>query len=98
MRQCTTRQQGTDKTNTTKSATVTVGAVSAMFSVTTRVDVAPNTFSFTAKTDAALSTEFISGTITLSGFDAAVPISITNGSYSIDGGAFTSAAGTISPL
>jgi hypothetical protein len=46
-------------------------------------DVAPNSI----QTSAA---------ITLAGVDAAVPISVTGGEYSINGGAFTAAAGTVS--
>jgi len=61
------------------------------------VDTTPAVFNFAPSVDVALSTTITSPAITLSGFDVAVPISITNGEYSINGGAFTSAAGTISP-
>jgi hypothetical protein len=84
-------------TNTPVDAVLSVGGIRATFRVTTAPDVTPGNFSFTPATNAALSTAVTSGAITLSGFDVAVPVSITNGEYSINGGAFTSAAGTISP-
>jgi hypothetical protein len=84
-------------TNTPVDAVVSVGGVRATFRVTTAPDVVPAEFNFSATTDAALGTAITSSPVTLSGFDVAVPISITNGEYSINGGAFTSAAGTISP-
>jgi hypothetical protein len=56
----------------------------------------PNPFSFTDQTNAALNTTITSNTITVSGIDAAVPISITGGTYSINGGSYTSASGTVS--
>lgn len=84
-------------TNTPVEAILTVGGVRATFRVTTAPDLTPAAYNFAPTTDAALSTAITSAAITLSGFDLAVPISITNGEYSINGGAFTSAAGTISP-
>jgi hypothetical protein len=84
-------------TNTPVDAVLSVGGVRATFRVTTAPDVAPAAFSFAATTNAALSSAITSAPITLSGYDVAVPVSITGGEYSINGGAFTSAAGTISP-
>lgn len=92
----TVRLTASDKTNTQKTVTVTVGGVSATFSVTTLADVTPDTFSFTAKTEAELGKEYTSDAITVKGIDVAVPVSITGGTYSINGGAYTSVAGTVS--
>lgn len=54
-----------------------------------------NPFSFSPLTGVALSTEFQSNTILVAGNDFPVPISITGGEYSINGGAFTSIVGTV---
>lgn len=90
------RVTASDKTNTAKSATITVGGVSATFSVTTLADVTPADFTLAPVTNAALGATVTSTTVTLSGFDIAVPVSITGGEYSINGSAFTSVAGTVS--
>ncbi len=55
----------------------------------------PDAFTFTSPTDVALSTIVTSNSITVSGITAAVPISVTGGSYSIGTGAFTTTAGTV---
>lgn len=83
--------------STTSSATVTVGGVSASFSVTTKADTTPEAFSFEPVTDAALDTVYTSNVITITGIDAAVPITVTGGEYAINSEeTFTSAAGTVS--
>lgn len=81
--------------STSTSAQLTVGGVAATFTVTTKADTTPDAFAFAAQTNAAFNTEYTS-TITVAGIDTAVPISITGGTYSIEGGAFTAAAGTVS--
>ena len=84
--------------STTKNATLTIGGRSDTFSVTTMIDPAdttPNPFTFTDRTDVALSTEFKSNAITVSGIGSAAAISITGGTYSINGGVYTSASGTV---
>ncbi|HAU29913.1 MAG TPA: hypothetical protein DCW68_07405 [Rhodospirillaceae bacterium] len=82
--------------NTGASATVTIGGTSATFSVTTAPqDTTPDTFTFTAVTNAVLSSTQTSNTATISGITGSVPISITEGSYKIDSGAYTTSAGTI---
>ena len=55
----------------------------------------PNAFSFTDQTDVALSSVITSNTITPSGHTGATPISITGGTYSKAGGAYTSASGSL---
>lgn len=82
--------------STTVTAQLTLGNVAETFSVTTKADTTPDTFEFEPVTDAELDTAYISNSITVSGIDAAVPISITGGEYSINGGEFTSATGTVS--
>jgi hypothetical protein len=59
-------------------------------------DTTPDAFTFTDQNNVALSTLTTSNTITVSGINAAAPISITGGEYSINGGAFATAAGTVS--
>jgi subtilisin family serine protease/N-acetylneuraminic acid mutarotase len=59
------------------------------------VDTTPDQFTFTAQTGVPLSTVITSNTITVSGINAAAPISITGGTYSINGGAYTSASGIV---
>ena len=58
-------------------------------------DFTPNAFTFTAQTGVALSTVATSNAITVGGIDTASPISIVGGTYSINGGAYTAAAGTV---
>jgi hypothetical protein len=91
----TVRVTASDKTNTPKEITVTVGGVSAKFVVTTLADTTPDAFAFTAKTDVAVNSEHTSEVATINGIDIAVPVSITGGLYSIHGAEFTSATGTV---
>lgn len=64
--------------------------------VTVASDTTPNAFSFMAITDNRPSLDTPSNTVTIAGLNAPAPISITGGSYSINGSQFTSASGTIS--
>lgn len=82
--------------STEVSSTLTVGGVSAVFSVTTVDDTTPNEFSFTPKTQASWNTQYESEQVIIDGINVPVPISITGGEYSIDGGDFVSIEGTIS--
>lgn len=60
-------------------------------------DTTPNAFGFTDQTGVALNTPITSNAITVSGIDAAAPISISaGGQYRINGGAWTAVAGTVS--
>lgn len=79
---------------TAANCTLTVGTYSDTYTVTTG-DFTPDPFTFTDVTDAALSTVYVSNTITISGLSSgvSVPVSVS-GSYSKNGGAYTSAAGT----
>jgi agarase len=64
---------------------------------TVTADTTPDSFSFSAQSDVELSTAVTSDSITVSGIDAATSISISgaDGKYAIDGGSFTSSAGTV---
>jgi hypothetical protein len=76
-----------------------IGGVSSTFSSTTvaePVDTTPDTFSFTAQTNVARSSAMTSNSVTVGGINAPAAISVFGGSYSINNGAFTSAAGTVS--
>jgi Cysteine-rich secretory protein family len=86
--------------STTTNATLTIGGISDTFSVTTESappDMTPDQFTFTDQTDAALSAVITSNTITVTGITSTTPISITGGTYSINGGPYTSADGTVNP-
>lgn len=58
-------------------------------------DSTPEAFIFTDQTRVALSTTITSNTITVTGIDATSPVSITGGTYAINGGNYTSASGTV---
>ncbi len=78
------------------SAVLTVGEVSATFTaITHAIDVTPDAFAFARRLDVTRDTLVESEAITVTGMNAAADVSIAGGEYSIDGGAFTSAAGTI---
>ncbi|MFC1747728.1 hypothetical protein ACFL2V_02865 [Pseudomonadota bacterium] len=57
-------------------------------------DTVPNAFTFADKTGAELGTSY-SASITVSGINAATPISVTGGEYRIGSGAWTTAAGAV---
>mgnify|MGYP000562442893 CR=1 FL=1 len=62
-------------------------------------DTTPNAFTFAPLLGALLSTAVQSGAITPIGFNAAAPISVSGGSYSIGcNGVFTTTAGTLQPV
>jgi subtilisin-like proprotein convertase family protein len=81
--------------STPTNTTLTIGGVSATFTVTTRdIDTTANGFSFPNLTNIPIKTETTSASVVLDGFDSA-PISIVGGSYKINNGAFTTQPGTI---
>lgn len=55
----------------------------------------PNAFHFTDRTSVALSTLTESDAITVTGISAPSPVSVTGGEYSLNGAAFTAAAGQV---
>lgn len=79
--------------STAYSTTIDIGGVTDTWTLTTRAQI--NTFSFASVPPVVeLSTQYTSDTITVSGAATGLPISVTNGEYNINGGAFTSASST----
>ena len=75
---------------------LSIGGVSDTFTSTTgAADTTPDAFSFQDVPDADLGTVQISNTITVTGIDAAAPVSITGGEYSVNGDPYTSADGVV---
>lgn len=74
---------------------VVIGGVYDIFSTITVDDLVPDVFSFTDVVDVALFTQMTSNIINVSGITAATPVYITGGTYSINGGPYTSAAGMV---
>ena len=58
-------------------------------------DTTPTTFTFTGQTGVAKSTVITSAAITVMGINSSAAISITGGTYSVAGAAYTSFAGTV---
>jgi len=59
-------------------------------------DTLPDPFIFADQMDVALNSVITSNPITASGINAAAPISITGGTYSINAGSYTGSSGTVS--
>jgi hypothetical protein len=90
------RVQSSSSPSTTTSATVFIGGASGTFSVTTvGPGTTPNPFTFLPQTNVPLSTVVGSNVVSITGINAPAPVSISGGQYSINGGAFTAAPGTI---
>lgn len=78
------------------TATLTIGNISADFSVTMHLaDTTPDTFDFSAQFDVTPGVFITSETINISGVNTATPIEITGGEYAIDDALFTDTAGVI---
>lgn len=94
----TVRHTSSSNFSTAVTSALTIGGVSANFVSTTEAqDTTPTPFSFGLINGVqALNTTLISPQVSITGINSAAPISVTNGEYSINGGAFTSANGTIS--
>ncbi len=76
------RLTSSDQFDTTVTATVTIGGVSADFEVTTRSaapDTTPDAFAFTAATGVELSTPITSDVVTVAGVDVPVTASVSGG-------------------
>jgi hypothetical protein len=83
---------------TAVDTTLDIDGVTDTFTSTTTSgppDTTPDAFAFTDVDDVPVSTQQTSNAITVSGINTAAPISVTDGEYSIDGGAFTAADGTV---
>lgn len=58
-------------------------------------DTTPDAFSFAPVSDAPLASVQTSNAITVNSIDASAPISVTGGSYSINGGSFVTRSGSV---
>lgn len=58
-------------------------------------DTTPDQFTFADRFNVATSTEITSDPVTITGIDAAADITVTGGTYNINGGAFTADPGTV---
>jgi len=82
---------------TSTVTTLNIGGVTGTFtSITGTADTIPDAFTFVDQTGVAPDDVITSEPVTITGINALAPISVTGGVYSINGGAFTSAAGTVS--
>jgi hypothetical protein len=80
----------------TVTVTLTIGGVTASFTVTTAdPDTTPDALQFQRVVNATRGAQVTSNSVTVASINVPTPVSIENGEYSIDGGAFTSTAGSI---
>lgn len=92
------RQNASSENFVSITSDLTVGDTTQSFTSTTLPDTTPEDFSFTVQDDVSISTDLTSNTITLTGFQVAIPISIVNGEYSIGcTNTFTNVDGEVSP-
>jgi hypothetical protein len=85
------RVRTAEEPETTTSATVTIGGVDDVFSVTTEaVDISPEPFFFVDEVDVPLNTERLSPVVTVVGINTGAVLSVSGGEYAIAGGSFTS--------
>ena len=82
--------------STATGTTLTVGGVSDTFTSTTEAqDTAPDAFSFTDATNAALGSVQESDVVTIGGINSPASVSVSGGEYRIDSGTYTTAAATV---
>ena len=67
----------------------------SLFAFAVPADTVPNAFSFTTITGTELSTSYVSSAITVAGITGPTAISIVGGAYNINGGAYTTVAGSV---
>jgi Ca2+-binding RTX toxin-like protein len=79
----------TDSSNATATSAATSVTIVAQ-------DGTPSAFSFT-NVNAAPNTATTSNSITIAGYNIPIALTVSNGSYSINGGAFVTTAGTLNP-
>ncbi|MBU1667430.1 tandem-95 repeat protein [bacterium] len=84
----------------TVTAIVTLGGIEIPYSITTQAnpfvaDGKPNKFKFGVQRKVALGTTVTSSIVTVTGINVEVPISIQDGFYSINGGAYTDVDGVV---
>jgi hypothetical protein len=95
----TVRVRHTSSANVNESvnSTLTVGGVQAVFTSTTApADAVPNDFSFASLTGMLPGIPATSLPATITGINVPVAISVSGGTYSINGAAYTASPGTIS--
>lgn len=92
------RLQSSDVHAEQRQALVTIGGVSATFSVTTLEDEIADPFVFDDVLDANVLTEVESLPVMITGLGKPVPISISGGEYRINGGDYGANASLIDPL
>lgn len=90
----TVRQTSSASQSTLTTATLTIDTQAQPFNVTTGTTVV-SPFSFTPQAHQPLSTNIISNSITVTGNTLPAAISITGGSYSVNGGGFITGASTV---
>jgi hypothetical protein len=91
------RGAASDFYDTETFVTVSIDSDEYQFSITTlAADTTPEAFSFVDQTDVELSIVCTSAAITVDGIEAPAVITISGGTYSINGGDFTSDAGVVS--
>lgn len=82
--------------DTTRTTQLAVGRLIAEFVTTTEsADTSPDAFAFAPVSDVARGSEQVSNPVLISGINTAATVSISGGDYSVNGGAFTAAAGTV---
>lgn len=87
--------------STSTTTTLTIGGVSADFVSTTQADpgstedTTPDAFSFDTQTNVLLDETVTSNAITVTGISVPAAISVSNGSYAIDDGDYTTSPGTV---
>jgi prepilin-type N-terminal cleavage/methylation domain-containing protein len=94
----TLQQTASASNSQTTSSTLTIWNKTATFNVSTAApppDTTPDAFVFTDITGASTGTLYVSNTVTISGINTSTPLSITSGSYSKNGAAYTSSAGNV---
>ncbi|MBX3706613.1 MAG: hypothetical protein KF911_08240 [Pseudomonadales bacterium] len=92
--QIVVRQTTANASSTTTNAVLEVGTTLGTFSVTTG-DIDPQPFTFAPLVEQSRNTAVQSNAISVLGISIPAPISITGGQYSINGGPFTGAVGTV---
>ena len=96
------RQTSSGYFSTATALTLDIGGVTSTFNVVTEEAITtPDPFAFSAQVDVERDTLITSNTITVTGINTESPVSIltcsgTGCEYSIDGGGWTSSAGTVS--
>ena len=83
--------------STAVTSSLLIGGISADFTTTTEAaDTIPHPFNFVVvSAQQPINTMVESSSVTISGVNTATPISVTNGEYSINGGSYTTVAGTV---